>query len=342
MLYIVITFLCLSILLYLLLGGADFGAGIVELLTKDELRQKTRMITYHTIGPVWEANHMWLIIAIVILFVGFPPIYSTLSIHLHIPLLLMLLGITGRGTAFIFRHYDAVRDKMQRVYNIIFMYSSLITPFFLGVIAGAIISGNIDPEATTFYDAFIRPWNGLFCFSVGLFTASICGFLAAVYLTGESIDVTAKKVFIRKAKLLNITTVLAGGLVFIAAEVEGLSLMEELVTDPVTLGALSLATLSLWMLWRFLNQHRPVATRLVAGFQISMILFALGYHYFPDFVILQNGNNLSLFNAAAVGNPIDSLGWALIIGSVFILPALAYLIYSFQQNGKEAGPHPSH
>ncbi|MCB4235344.1 cytochrome d ubiquinol oxidase subunit II [Kaistella anthropi] len=93
-------------------------------------RTKTKNLMYESIAPVWEANHMWLIIAIVILFVGFPQIYTTLSIYLHIPLVLMLLGIIARGTAFTFRHYDAVKDDWQEVYTQIFYYSSLLTPFF--------------------------------------------------------------------------------------------------------------------------------------------------------------------------------------------------------------------
>lgn len=331
MLYVVIAFLCFSILLYLLLGGADFGAGIVELITKDKFRQKTRIITYRTIGPVWEANHMWLIIVIVILFVGFPAIYTALSVYLHIPLLLMLLGIIGRGTAFIFRHYDAVKDNMQRVYNFIFTYSSFITPFFLGVIAGAMISGDINPEATDFHGLYIAPWTSWFALAVGIFTVSICGFLAAVYLSGEELDPGIRKVFIHNAKLLNVATVLSGALVFIAAHVDGLALMRELVTQPVTLIILILATLSLLPLWYFLNARRANATRMVAGFQVTMILLALGYHYFPDFIILQNAENLSLYNSAATEKSITSLAWALILGSIFILPSLFYLIYSFQK-----------
>lgn len=131
MIYVVIAFLWVSIVLYFILGGADFGAGIVELFT---FRRKDKKITknlmYESIAPIWEANHMWLIIAIVILFVGFPEIYSFASIYLHIPLVLMLVGIIARGTAFTFRHYDAVKDEWQTVYTQIFYYSSLLTPFF--------------------------------------------------------------------------------------------------------------------------------------------------------------------------------------------------------------------
>src|SRR3984885_12971201 len=144
MLYVVIAYLWASILLYLLLGGADFGAGILELFTSEKNRGITRKTMYRAIGPIWEANHMWLIIAIVILFVGFPAIYTTMSIHLHIPLVIMLMGIIARGTAFAFRNYDAVTDNMQKVYNKIFVYSSFITPLFLGIIAGSAVSGMID------------------------------------------------------------------------------------------------------------------------------------------------------------------------------------------------------
>ena len=102
MLNIVIIYLWMAILLYLLLGGADFGAGIIELFTSQKNERVTRRTMYRAIGPIWEANHMWLIITIVILFVGFPRIYTTMSIHLHIPLAVMLIGIIARGTAFTF------------------------------------------------------------------------------------------------------------------------------------------------------------------------------------------------------------------------------------------------
>src|SRR5438874_8908775 len=122
--YVIITFLWLAILLYLVLGGADFGAGIIELFTPSPLRGRTRKAAYQAVGPIWEANHMWLIIAVVILFVGYPSIYSTMSVYLHLPILMLLLGIIARGTAFVFRNYDAVVDNMQKVYNRIFLYSS--------------------------------------------------------------------------------------------------------------------------------------------------------------------------------------------------------------------------
>ena len=95
-----IAFLYFAIFLYVLLGGADFGAGIIEMFTSQRNIRRTRKTLYHAIGPIWEANHMWLIIVIVILFVGFPRIYTDLSVHLHIPLLIMLMGDNCAGNRF--------------------------------------------------------------------------------------------------------------------------------------------------------------------------------------------------------------------------------------------------
>src|SRR6202012_6125832 len=99
MLYVDIIFLFFAIVLYFLLGGADFGAGIIELFTSDTNKSRTRKTSYQAIGPIWEANHMWLVIAVVILFVGFPVIYSEGWTEWQRPLLIMLMGIIARGTA---------------------------------------------------------------------------------------------------------------------------------------------------------------------------------------------------------------------------------------------------
>ena len=330
MLYVVIIFLCLALLMYVLLGGADFGAGILELVTPATMRDQLRNTTYKTIGPIWEANHMWLIIAIVILFVGFPPIYTMLSVHLHIPLALMLIGIIGRGTAFVFRHYDAYQDDMQKVYNLIFTYSSFVTPFFLGLIFGAAIGGEIDPEAVGFYEAYIHPWFNFFSISVGIFTVAICGFLASVFLVGEAKKVEVKAVVVGKAKLFIVLTVLAGGLVFAASLIDEVPLVGLLLKEWITIGVLVLATLAIVVLWLKLESGSKMLIRFLSGFIVSAILLAFGYHYFPDIIITKSGEDLSVFNSSAIGKPIDTLAWALLIGSLFILPSLFYLLYSFQ------------
>lgn len=331
MIYVVITFLWASILLYLLMGGADFGAGILELFTSRKNRRKTRKTLYQAIGPIWEANHMWLIIAIVILFVGFPGIYATMSVYLHIPLTVMLIGIIARGTAFTFRHYDAVVDEMQYVYNKIFVYSSFITPLFLGIIAASAVSGQINTKAISFADAYIFSWLNLFSVAVGFFTTSICAYLAAIYLIGETKLVPEERQrFIVKARSANIAALVSGVLVFIAAEIEEVPVKDWVFGNLPGILAIALATASLILMWYLINKGRSVVIRVLAGFQVAMILFATTYIHYPNIVVLDNGY-LSLIEHQGHDKTIQALGWALLLGSIFILPALFYLIYSFKR-----------
>jgi cytochrome bd ubiquinol oxidase subunit II len=339
MVYVVIIYLWTAILLYLLFGGADFGAGIIELFTSGRNRGKTRKIMYEAIGPIWEANHMWLIIVIVILFIGFPAIYATISTNLHIPLIVMLLGITARGTAFAFRNYDAVKDDMQWVYNRIFAASSFITPLFLGIIAGSAVSGRIDPSSTGFFQSYIFSWLNFFSMSVGFFTAAICGYLAAVFIIGETDNEPDRKRFIRKARMMNIAAAVCGTLVFIAARVDGIPISQWLFGNPVSILAISGAALSVAVLWYLLVRGKTNIPRVLAGFQVTMILLATTYVHYPRIVLLKNGRYLSLLEERGEQKSMDALGITLLAGSLFILPALIYLIYSFQKKSNAGATH---
>lgn len=334
MIYVVIVFLWLALLLYLVMGGADYGAGIIELFTSSAKKLRTRRIMYNAIGPIWEANHMWLIIAIVILFVGFPVIYTTMSTYLHIPLVIMLMGIIARGTALTFRSYDAVTDNMQKVYNSIFVYSSFVTPLFLGIIAGSAVSGRIDLKAADFSSAYIYSWLNLFSVAIGFFTVALCGFLAAIYLIGETDDDTERRGFIRKARIMNIAAVLAGLLVFIAAYAEGIPLIQWVFGNVIGIAAVTAATISLVIMWVLIGRGKRYIIRGLAGFQMTMILLTTTYKHYPNIVILKNGGYLSLIDHRGAEKAIQSLAIALLVGSIFILPALIYLVYSFQRKDK--------
>lgn len=331
MLYVVMIFLWASVLLYILMGGADFGAGILELFTSPKNKHRTRQTMYRAIGPIWEANHMWLIIAIVILFVGFPVIYTTMSVYLHIPLAIMLLGIIARGTAFAFRHYDAVIDNMQKVYNKIFVYSSFVTPLFLGIIAGSAVSGKIDPAATEFAGAYILSWLNLFSIATGLFTVAICSYLAAVYIIGETTDPTDKTFFIKKARITRVAAFAAGVLVFIAGYFESVPIFEWVFGNPLSLIAICAALASLFVQGMLLKRRKIKTIRIFAGFQVAMLLAAVSVKHYPNIVLMKDGKYLSLLEHAGHEQTIFYLGSALLIGAVFILPALYYLLYSFHR-----------
>jgi cytochrome d ubiquinol oxidase subunit II len=336
MLYIVISFLFLAIVLYFLLGGADFGAGIIELFTSNKNKSRTRDTMYQAIGPIWEANHMWLIIAVVIMFVGFPEIYSDMCTYLHIPLLIMLLGITARGTAFAFRSYDAIKDeRTQNLYNHIFVYSSFVTPLFLGIIAGSAISRQIDLHATTFLSAYVFSWLNYFSVAVGLFTVALSGYLAAIYLIGEADNDADVRRFIKKARLMNILAVIFGGTVFLAAELEDIRLAHFIFGNPVSLIAVMTALISLVLMWLMIYKGKKKIIRVFAAFQVTMILLAVGYMHFPYFIMIKGGESLSLLSLHATAKTIDDLGCGLFIGSFLILPSLFYLYYSFQMKDQD-------
>jgi cytochrome d ubiquinol oxidase subunit II len=330
MLYIVVLFLGLSLLMYCLFGGADFGAGILEAFVSKRFREKGEKITYQAIGPVWEANHIWLILVVVILFTGFPRIYSEVSVALHIPLTVMLIGIVLRGCFFTFRHYDAVRDRSHDYYSRIFVLSSIGTSLFLGVIAGALSLGRINHRTVSFADRFLYPWFNYFSFSVGLFACCIFAFLAAVYLIGESKEERIRKVLLKQAFRANLATVIAGGLVFLAAYVDGFGLVQLLLGHPLGALCLVLATLSLPWLWHSLGRGEVVLPRLLAGFQVCMILLAWVWIQYPAVVQLAEGQPLTLQNTRAPQATLEVLGWALLVGSGLILPALFYLLRSFK------------
>ncbi|WP_449387835.1 cytochrome d ubiquinol oxidase subunit II [Chryseobacterium lineare] len=331
MIYVVIGFLWLSICLYVILGGADFGAGIVELFTRKKNRSKTKAIMYESIAPVWEANHMWLIIAIVILFVGFPEIYTTLSTYLHIPLVLMLIGIIARGTAFTFRHYDAVKDDWQNVYAQIFYFSSLLTPFFLGLIAAATISHSINPDAKGFLDLYIFSWLNWFGVAVGLFTIAICAYLASIFALRETADRMELSLMIRKSKQTMIFVVITGILVFLTAYLSDIPLIMWVFSKPLGIMATVFATICLILILRAMNRQKLLPVRALAGFQVIMILVAATYQHNPNIILFGNGQHLSLLEHVAAPKTISALGWALMLGCIFILPFLFYLMASFSK-----------
>jgi cytochrome d ubiquinol oxidase subunit II len=220
---------------------------------------------------------------------------------------------------------------MQKLYNKTFVYSSFITPLFLGIIAGSAVSGAIDLNATTFSEAYIFSWLNFFSIAVGLFTVTICGYLAAIFIIEETDNEDDRKRYIKKARHMTIAALCAGVLVFIAAYIDKVPLYEWIFGHPVGIIAISAAGISLIMQWVMISKGKLKWERLLAGFQVAMILLAVSISHFPNIVVLKGGGHLSLIEHAGHVKTIYDLGLALLIGSVFILPALYYLIYSFHK-----------
>jgi cytochrome d ubiquinol oxidase subunit II len=171
--------LCASLILYALLGGADYGGGIWDLLAAGPRKAEQRSLIEHAIGPIWEANHVWLVLVVVVLFTGFPPAFAAIASGMFTPLVLLLIGIVLRGSAFTFRTYGIGGDRAQRRWGRLFSMSSAFAPVALGDIVGSLATGHVaGPASRAFLEAFP--------IAVGLYTAALFAFLSATYLAVEA------------------------------------------------------------------------------------------------------------------------------------------------------------
>jgi cytochrome d ubiquinol oxidase subunit II len=243
----------------------------------------------------------------------------------------MLVGIIARGTAFTFRHYDAVKDDWQKVYTQIFYFSSLLTPFFLGLIAAATVSHSINPDATSFLDLYIFSWLNWFGVTVGLFTVSICAYVASVFALRETTDRLQLGLMIKKSKQTMIFVVITGLLVFSTAYLSDIPLLKWVFSKPLGIMATFFATIALLLILRAMHTRKLLPVRALAGFQVIMILIAATYQHNPNIILFANGQHLSLLEHVAAPKTISALGWALMLGSLFILPFLFYLMASFSK-----------
>ena len=334
MLTIIIIILAIAFILYTLLGGADFGAGIIESLAG----RREEVTISKAIAPVWEANHVWLILAVVILFTAFPMVYSSLSTVLHIPLMIVLLGIISRGTAFTFRHYDVVLDKSHKYYTVLFRVSSFVTPIFLGIILGAMMLGRITFDTSqSFYEVFMAPWLNVFCFSMGIFATCLFAYISAIFLVGETKINRERKMYVRLSKRFMIGTMFTGLLVFTMASVSGHNLVKQFSHSVTSIVTLVIATILCPVIWHFLNKekNKTVYLRIGVSLQVTLVLIGWFYIQFPVLIKLNNGNSLTFFNTQAPYATLYQLLIALIVGLIVIIPGFVYLFRVFKIKNNE-------
>lgn len=330
--YVVLAFLAVSLLLYVLLAGADFGAGIIELFSSKENQAINKKTVYQVMGPVWEANHIWIIILIVILWIAFPNYYNILVLALHIPLTLVLLGITLRGVAFVFRYYDAYKDNSQILYDWMFKVSSLITPIFLGLTMGGVISGNIinpsEMENHSFLDVYVFSWFNTFSILTGCFYAALCAFLASIFLIGE-VDDTSKPIYIRKASIATILVVSLGFITLTYGYFYGIAFVVDFIGNIWSISAIVISGILLFPLWKSIKSGRIIVSRVLAGLQIFFILFAATITHFPNVLFTTTGS-ISIFDRPVPQSVMNVLGISLLIGGALIIPGLFHLLKSFK------------
>src|SRR5882757_9747927 len=250
----------LGLAAYTVLGGADFGAGLWDL----SRNRAQRDLVVRAMGPVWEANHVWLIFVVITLFTGFPGAFGVLSRALVAPVSVALLGIVLRGAAFVFRQYGAPYGgapvRGTALWGRVFAISSLVTPFAFGTAAGALAAGTLRADGSAgLWSPFLAPLP----LRAGLLAVTCCAYLAAVYLSRDAERIDSPALVARFRRRALGTGVVAGGLALAALPVLPPALGVELrgVGLPAVVVSAAGGVLGLVLLWR--RRHR--AARVAAA-----------------------------------------------------------------------------
>lgn len=326
--------LVLALNAYVLLAGADFGGGVWDLLAWGPRKAAQRALIAHAIGPVWEANHVWLILVIVLLFTCFPPAFQLLSIRLNLPLTGVLIGIVLRGSAFAFRGYGGDRDEVQRRWGLVFAVASLVTPILLGVSVGAIASSGVGhpPVGSGFFPGYVAPWLTPFALAVGAFTLTCFAFLAAVYLTLETEDDTLREDFRRRALVAGVGVGVTAAVALLVARPDAPLMQQGLLRSrwalPFQLCTALAAVTAFAALWR----RRYHLARLAAAAQVSLILWGWAWSQFPYLV----PPVVTIGEGAAPRATLRLVLAALALGALVLIPSLAYLFRVFKSESRRA------
>jgi len=305
-----------SLVAYALFGGADFGAGVWDLFATGPRKPDQRAALARAIGPIWEANHVWLVFVVVILFTGFPPAFAALTTALHVPLTLALLGIVLRGSAFVFRQYGP--DTAALRWGRAFAIASVVTPLLLGVTLGTTASGRLRWEDGIYVSGFFAPWLAPFPWAVGAFAVAIFAFLAAVYLCAELADGPLRDDFRRRALRAAIAVGGTAALAWWLAEPIG----ERIATWPLQLATAIAATGAI----AALVKRRFVVARTLAVAQVALIVGGYGWALFPYLIV----PDFTVTNSAAPRTTHELLLGAIAVGAVVLFPSLVYLLRVFK------------
>jgi cytochrome bd ubiquinol oxidase subunit II len=309
---------------YALFGGADFGGGFWDLVSGwDERGQRPRDTIQRSLTPVWEANHVWLIFVLVVLWTAFPPAFSAIFTTLYVPIALAALGIVFRGAGFAFRK-SIVGLRERRAMGAAFAISSVLTPFFMGTVVGAIAAGNVPAEGNG--DAF-SSWIGPLPLLIGAMFVASGAYLAAVFLVGDARrgdDAEMERYFERRALG---AAVVAG--VFALAGLFALHSEARFVFDRLTAEGLPLVILSLLCGAALLvvlrrGGRRPL--RPLAAGAVIAVVWGWGVAQFPYLL----PTSLRIDQAAAPDATMTIVFIVFAAAAVVVLPSLG-LLYTLAQ-----------
>jgi len=314
-----------AVTFYAIFGGADFGAGFWDLTAGGAKRgERPREIIDHSIGPVWEANHVWLIFIFVVLWTCFPEAYASITLTMFVPLTIAALGIVLRGASFAFRK-AVFRTRLQRHFGAIFAVSSVLVPYCFGTIAGGIASGRV-PAGGQAGDP-VHSWVNPTSIVAGLLAVSVAAYAAAVFLTWDArrlADDAMVAYFRVRAMAAGVVAgvVAFGGLFVVRSDAS--YLFDGLTSRALPLVVVSsLAGLGALLLLR--GQPRR-GGRLAAVIAAGALVVAWGVAQW-DYLLPES---LTVSQGAAPAGTIKAVLVAAVLAGLLIVPAFA-LLYTLDQ-----------
>jgi len=309
---------------YVILAGADFGGGVWDFLARGPRKAEQRQAIAKAMGPVWEANHVWLIFVLVLMFTAFPPAFAAMSTALAIPLSLAAVGIVLRGANFVFRAHAASVAGAARIFGVMFGAASLITPFMLGLCVGALGSGNIRVENSKIVSSYYTPWLAPFPILTGLLAVALCSFLAAVYLTLETSG-ELQEDFRRRAVISGIATAVIATIA-LPFTIEGAPVLwQQLIWGRATALVIGTVVLGLVAMMMSYLRHYNIA-RIATIAEVACIVGGWALAQAPYMIV----PDITVTGAAAPDSALGPQLIALAIGLVFLLPSLGFLLYVFK------------
>ncbi|MGH2974949.1 MAG: cytochrome d ubiquinol oxidase subunit II, partial [Solirubrobacterales bacterium] len=317
---------------YALFGGADFGAGFWDLIAGGaEKGERPRALIQRSLTPVWEANHVWLIFILVVLWTAFPPAFSAVMTTLYVPISLAALGIVLRGSGFAFRK-SIEGLSGRRAAGATFAVSSLLTPFFMGAVVGAIASGNVPGDGNGApFSSWLEPLPLL---TGAMFVAS-GAYLAAVFLVGDARragDERMERYFARRALAAAGVAGVAAAFGLVELHAEARYIFDRLTSEGLPLAILS-ALCGLGVLAILLSAARRSASvrsralRPLAAGAVIAVIWGWGVAQFPYLV----PTSLKVAQSAA---PPATLGMVIVVfiaAAIVVLPSLALLYWLTQR-----------
>jgi cytochrome d ubiquinol oxidase subunit II len=323
-----------ALCLYFLLGGADFGGGVWDLLASGPRAAAQRRAVEEALGPVWEVNHVWLILVVVVLFTAFPAAFAAISVALHVPLTLFLVGVVLRGSAFAFRGLHAAGRAAERRLGLVFSIASLVAPIVLGMVVGALVSGRIRVEDGLVRSGFFAPWLAPFPIVIGLFALALCAFLAATYLTVELREPELREDFRRRAIVAAIAVGALALAAFLLSRAGAPRVHAALLTRRWSWPFHALTGAAAVTALAALAGRRFRLARVAAAAQTVFILLGWSLAQLPFLVV----PDLTLADAAASPPTLRLLLVVLAAGVPVLVPSLALLYRVFKRGRATGGP----